>query len=102
MQAIRDNRAELLEALDAMPVDRIPEGQALLDDLYEAIRYSHEANLEYVVWAEQANAKGCAALSASGRAAAEASDPPKERFAARWNRVIAPKYGVRTFDGWYI
>ncbi|MHA3684984.1 variant leucine-rich repeat-containing protein [Leucobacter sp. HY1908] len=102
MEAVRDNRGELLEALDAMPVDKIPEGSALLDDLYVAIDASHRANLEYVAWAEQANANGCASLSSAGERAAAESDPPKERFASRWNRVVAPKFGVRTFDAWYI
>ena len=102
MKAVRDNRAELLEALDSMPVDKIPEGEALLDDLTEAIRTSHSANVEYVAWAEAANKSGCASLSAAGQAAAAASDAPKERFAARWNRAVAPVHGVRTFDAWYI
>lgn len=102
MKAVRDNRAELLEALASMPVDKIPEGEALLDDLTEAIRVSHSANVEYVAWAEAANASGCASLSAAGQAAAAASDAPKERFAARWNRAVAPVHGVRTFDAWYI
>lgn len=102
MQAVRDNRAELLAALDAMPVDKIPEGKQLLADLTSAIELSHQANIEYVAWAEAANASGCATLSAAGKAAADASDAPKERFASRWNSVIAPKYGVRSFDGWYI
>jgi len=102
MKAVRDNRAELLQALDAMPVDKIPEGKQLLADLTEAITLSHQANGEYVAWAEAANANGCATLSAAGKNAADASDAPKERFATRWNKVIAPKYGVRSFDGWYI
>jgi hypothetical protein len=102
MKSVRDNRAELLQALDAMPVDKIPEGKQLLADLTEAIDLSHQANVEYVSWAEAANASGCAQLSAAGKAAADASDAPKERFAARWNRVVAPAYGVRTFDAWYI
>ncbi|MBP1324947.1 hypothetical protein JOF28_000179 [Leucobacter exalbidus] len=102
MEAVRDNRSELLSALDAMPVDKIPDGNALLDDLYEAIEASHRANVEYVAWAEAANASGCASLSSAGEAAAKASDAPKERFASRWNRSVAPTYGVRTFDAWYI
>ena len=102
MEAVRDNRAELLSSLDAMPVDRIPEGSALLDDLYAAIEASHRANIEYVTWAEAANASGCASLSSKGARAAASSDAPKERFASRWNRAVAPKFGVRTFDAWYI
>lgn len=102
MQAVRDNRAELLQALDAMPVDKIPEGKLLLADLTEAIELSHQANVEYVAWAQAANANGCASLSASGKAAADASDAPKDRFAARWNSVVAPKFKVRTFDAWFI
>lgn len=102
MQAVRDNRAELLQALDAMPVDKIPEGKQLLADLTEAIELSHQANVEYVTWAEAAHANGCATLSATGKAAADASDAPKERFASRWNSAVAPKYGVRTFDAWFI
>lgn len=102
MEAVRDNRARLLESLASMPVDRIPEGQALLDDLTEAITYSHTANVEYVAWANAANARGCASVSSAGERAAAASDAPKERFASRWNRVVAGPYGVRTFDGWYI
>ncbi len=102
MEAVRDNRAELLSSLDAMPVDRVPEGSALLDDLYAAIEASHRANIEYVAWAEAANASGCASLSSKGARAAASSDAPKERFASRWNRAVAPKFGVRTFDAWYI
>lgn len=102
MKTVRDNRSELLSALDAMPVDKIPEGSALLDDLYDAIEASYRANVEYVAWAESANATGCASLSKVGARAAAASDAPKERFASRWNRAVAPKFGVRTFDAWYI
>lgn len=102
MQAVRDNRAQLLTALDAMPVDKIPEGKQLLADLTSAIELSHQANVEYVAWAEAANANGCASLSATGKAAADASDAPKAAFATRWNSIVAARYGVRTFDGWYI
>lgn len=102
MEALRDNRATVLQALDAMPVDLIPEGQLLLDDLRQGIEYSHQANGEYVAWANAANAQGCAQLSAAGQAAVNASDPPKQRFAERWNRVIVPQFGVRSFDAWYI
>lgn len=102
METVRDNRAALLEAIESMPVDKIPEGTLLLDHLRQAIQASYEANIEYVAWAQAANASGCAQLSASGQAAAVASDPPKERFAELWNRTIAPQFGVRTFDPWYI
>lgn len=102
MEVVRDNRAALLQALDSMPVDKIPEGAKLLDHLREAIQASHQANVEYVAWAQAANASGCAQLSAAGQAAAAASDPPKEQFAKLWNSVIAPQFGVRTFDAWYI
>lgn len=103
MKQIRDNRAELLEALRSMPVDKIPQGQELLDELRTGIWESHRANVEFVAWAEAANANGCpTTLSAKGQAAMVASDAPKERFASLWNRVVAPKFGVRTFDGWYI
>ncbi|KAM9861765.1 hypothetical protein ACI1US_02351 [Leucobacter sp. BZR 635] len=102
MQAVRENRAELLEALDAMPIDRIPQGQRLLDELVDAIRHSHAANVEYVAWAESANVAGCASLSQAGRASAKASDGPKEAFAELWNSAVAPKYGVRTFDAGHI
>lgn len=102
METVRDNRATLLAALDAMPVDKIPEGKELLADLSEAIANSHEANIEYVAWAESANASGCASLSDRGVSYADASQPPKERFAERWNRAVAPAYGVRTFDASYI
>ncbi|GAA1320577.1 hypothetical protein ACFSWE_04750 [Leucobacter albus] len=102
MEQVRDNRAKLLAALDAMPVDLIPDGPALLDDLREAIAQSHTANQEYVAWAKAANASGCAQLSAAGKAAAVASDAPKERFAERWNANIAPKFGVRSVDPWFI
>ncbi|GAA1324945.1 hypothetical protein GCM10020360_16300 [Nonlabens tegetincola] len=102
MQAVRDNRAELLDALGAMPVDRIPRGQELLDHLSAAISNSHAANVEYVAWAEAAQATGCATLSAAGASAAAASDGPKEAFAALWNSAVAAKYGVRTFDARFI
>lgn len=102
MKAVRDNRAELLVMLDGMPVDQIPEGRQLLDDLRQGIQHSYDANVEYVAWAEAANASGCASLSAAGQASVAASDPPKERFAERWNRAVAPAYGVRSFDAWYI
>ena len=102
MKAVRDNRAELLVMLDGMPVDQIPEGRQLLDDLRQGIQHSYDANVEYVAWAEAANASGCASLSAAGQASVAASDPPKDRFAERWNRAVAPAYGVRTFDAWYI
>ena len=102
MRAVYDNRAELLASLDATPVSLIPEGTQLLDDLRLAIDLSRRANVEYVAWAEATDRSGCTQLSAEGRQYADASDAPKERFAARWNRIVAPQFGVRTFDPWYI
>ncbi|MDO4241009.1 MAG: hypothetical protein Q4C71_00530 [Microbacteriaceae bacterium] len=97
MKRVRDNRAKLLQDLSAMPVDRIPEGRALLDRFTAAIRLSYQVNIEYVAWAERAQSSGCAGIAPSVVNDANHTEVLKEGFTNIWNSVVAPKFGVRTF-----
>lgn len=98
---VRDNRAELLDALQAMPVDKIPHGNELLNRLKNAIRYSYKANIEQVKWAEDAGDYGCRPGRVPGKldGLAVKSDQWKAKFAKLWNRAIAPKFEVSRVEG---
>ncbi|MBN9612961.1 MAG: hypothetical protein J0H64_05790, partial [Actinobacteria bacterium] len=91
-------RVPVLDALDAMPVDKIPQGQALLGELRRSIDYSHDANGSFVDFARQAGNGYCVPGRLADLSATNKSDAWKRKFTKRWNRVIAPGFHVRTFS----
>lgn len=95
--SVRDNRAELLAAIQAAPVDLVPDGTELVDELSAALSVSYEADLSYLDAAVSADAFGCD--PANGDFGSEFTQPAtdtKTAFAEHWNSVIAPQFGVPT------
>lgn len=89
------NRAELLSALAAAPVDLVPEGQALLEELRVSIRHSLDADIAFAAWARGIQRDGCTgASSGDGVTASEKATAAKQVFVARWNNVIVPEFLV--------
>lgn len=99
VEDVRDNRAYLLSALASAPVDQVPDGVRLLNELVKSIQYSYEADLAYLQWGEQVRDRGCGSGSrAEGDRYSSLAGPQKEVFSSLWNRVIAPKFDVQTID----
>ena len=99
MESIRDRRAALLNQTNALKVDAIPEGAALLADLQAA------ANANYQVAVERAGRSASGNCSPSGAETANisASDAAKERIAERWNRAVVPQFsGANSIVAWDI
>ena len=95
--AVRDNRAELLLAIGAAPVDLVPEGTALVNELAAALTASYNADVAYLEWAQAVQPYGCGSGSeAGGVEYSRQAGLAKDAFSARWNSVIAPAFGVAT------
>ena len=97
MADVRDNRAELSLAVQSAPVDLVPQGALLVDELLSALSGSYNADVAYLAWAEDVNAMGCGAGDESPATEySRQAGVAKEAFSARWNSVIAPVFGVPT------
>lgn len=95
IDAVTLNRRDLLEAVRAAPVDKVPQGAALVSELGAALSASKKADEAYARWARAIHAQGCGAASeAEGAAMSAEAGRWKTAFAARWNSVIAPAFGV--------
>lgn len=97
IRGVRDNRSELISALAATPVDKIPGGTRLVNQLTAALRASHDADVGYLEWAENVQRYGC------GHPGGEVGDQHsgraqilKQEFSDNWNANIAPVYNVPT------
>ncbi|MDR1711124.1 MAG: hypothetical protein LBR58_04625 [Propionibacteriaceae bacterium] len=100
MQAVSDNRTELLKALESTPVDRIDGGEELLAQLRAALLASLATDDAYVAWAQDEQANGCAngrksSLYKEAQKLDKAVDPLKAAFISNWNQTIVPVYGVK-------
>ncbi|MFV0426125.1 MAG: PQQ-binding-like beta-propeller repeat protein [Beutenbergiaceae bacterium] len=94
---VRDNRAEQRAAIQAAPVDLIPDGTALVDELSAALAASYDADVAYLDWALDIQNNGCS--TGTGGVSATYSDragAAKTIFADHWNAIIAPVFGVPT------
>lgn len=98
IRSVRDNRSYLLNALASTPVDQIPEGTQLLNELQVALSYSYQADVGYLEWAEGILANGCGPAATVGDQNSISSRPYKEAFSERWNRVIYPSFDVQRID----
>lgn len=97
--AVRDNRAYLLSALASAPVDQVPEGVMLLNELVGALQHSYDADVGYLQWAEKVRDQGCNSGSAeAGNHSSGLARPQKVAFSERWNRVIYPDFAVQSID----
>lgn len=99
VEDVRDNRAYLLSALAAAPVDQVPDGVSLLNELAESIEYSYQADVAYLEWAKAVRDGGCNAGSGSeGDRYSGLATPAKRKFADHWNKVIYPDFDVQKID----
>jgi hypothetical protein len=101
IEAIRDNREQLIEALSRTPVDKVEGGQALVATLAEALGHSRDDDAKIAEWGHHVLNGGCntgkGRYFADHRAASDAAQVSKKAFVNQWNSTIAPKYGVPTF-----
>ncbi|HMR48839.1 MAG TPA: hypothetical protein PKE40_06145 [Arachnia sp.] len=92
---VTSNRAELLAAFVSAPVDLIPDGPVLLEELRISIRHSLDADLAFASWARAIQRDGCTgATTEAGVKASENATAAKKAFVAHWNDVIVPRFPV--------
>lgn len=95
IESVRDNRSELLAAIQAAPVDQVPDGTALVDELSAALTASYDADVAYLDWAEDADSNGCDPNGGDIAASyTERAGVTKTTFAEHWNSTIAGEFGV--------
>jgi serine/threonine protein kinase len=99
LEGIAANRRELLAALATLPVDKVPDGAALVSLLRSALEASLGSDEAYLAWARAQESSGCA--SGAGSSYYQAAEPydsaateRKKVFVSKWNSEIAPAYGV--------
>jgi hypothetical protein len=99
LQDVVDQRAAESRRASALVTAALPDGTAVKSDLIAALGKSLQADRDYLTWARQQLAGGCAPPAQSGAfrtalSANQAADQAKQAFARVWNRV-APKYGIK-------
>jgi hypothetical protein len=101
-QAISQRQA-VMDRFGSLPVNAIPDGQAVLADLKQVLQYSITADQAFIGWMQDIqNAATCPVATAtdtSYQAALRASTlavTAKKNFLARWN-PIASQFGQPTF-----
>ncbi|MGO1316001.1 MAG: hypothetical protein ACTMIR_03045 [Cellulomonadaceae bacterium] len=93
--AVRENRAELLAAIEAAPVDLVPQGVQLINELTHALQASWSADDSLYDWATDVHIQGCGAGdSGPGTDFSREAGTWKTAFAERWNTVIVPDFDV--------
>ena len=98
ISSVTDNRTQLLSALETAPVDKVPDGTALVSELRLALSYSLRADKAYLAWATAVNNSGCGAGSeAEGTQNSKRAGPAKETFVKHWNSRIAGSFNAPTF-----
>lgn len=95
ISGVVDNRRQLLQALASAPVDRVPDGTALVSELRIGLGYSLKADDAYLAWANAVNTNGCGAGSqAVGNSNSEKAGTAKAMFVEHWNLKIAGNFAV--------
>lgn len=98
ISSVTDNRTQLLSALETAPVDKVPDGTALVSELRLALSYSLRADKAYLAWATAVNNSGCGAGSeAEGMKNSKRAGPAKETFVKHWNSRIAGPFSAPKF-----
>lgn len=97
IEAVADNRYDLLDALESAPVDKVPDGVTLINELRQGLWFSYQADKAYLEWATAVDSLGCGAGSeADAKALSAEAGKWKTAFADRWNSTIAGAFGVPT------
>ncbi len=97
IDSVTKNRSDLIDAVQSAPVDQIPDGTALVNQLETSLRDSLAADQQYGVWARGIDKAGCGTGSEdAANAASDKAGIAKNEFVASWNGRIAPAYGVPT------
>lgn len=98
ISSVTDNRKELLSALETAPVDKVPNGTALVSELRTALSYSLRADQAYLTWATAVNSSGCGSGSeAEGTKNSKRAGTAKETFVKHWNSQIAGSFNAPKF-----
>ena len=97
IRGVRDNREELINALASAPVDKVPDGTILVNELTAALKASYNADVGYLDWAEAIRSNGGKAPSPTvGDQYSYEAGRLKDIFSEHWNKTIAEKYKVPT------
>lgn len=99
IEAVTQNRRDLLAALDAAPVDRIDNGGDVISQLSESLGHSLQADIAFGEWARAVDSGGCGAGDQHRQDGVDSSGEAqraKAVFVETWNTTIAPAYGVPT------
>lgn len=97
IQGVIDARTSQLDAISAAPVDHIPDGDALITDLRQALQASLAADRSYLSWGKAVAAGGCSEgqnFLDEGDAHSVDAQRAKKAFADRWNTQIVPRHDV--------
>lgn len=98
ISSVTDNRKELLSALETAPVDKVPNGTALVSELRTALSYSLRADQAYLAWATAVNNSGCGSGSETeGTKNSKRAGTAKETFVKHWNAQISGPFSAPTF-----
>ncbi|MEO8527612.1 MAG: hypothetical protein ABI435_00880 [Pseudolysinimonas sp.] len=100
LQTLTQARTDLLDALYSTPVDQVPDGDNLLNQLTYAIQLSQQADLGYVDAAQIMTSGDCSTGKGTYRNAIDISkqaEAAKQAFVDSWNGSIAATFGVRTY-----
>jgi len=100
LQSVVTSRQQQIAAIDGAPVTDLPNGDALVAQLRQALVVSQQTDQLYVTWGQQIAAQDWAdadATVAQWRGPAAQSDQLKQTFVDQWNSTIAPTYGLSTF-----
>ena len=103
LQQSIDARQNILSSLGGVDVSGIPQGQAMVSDLQQALTASVQADHDYQKWMEdEANSGQCSGDPSgnsnfqAGQAASAQATAAKTSFLAIWNS-LAPNYGQPTY-----
>ena len=100
LQSVANARQQQIAAIDGAPVTAIPDGDALVAELRQALVVSQQTDQLYVTWGQQIANQDWAGANATidqWRGPATQSDQLKQTFVDNWNTTIAPTYGLSTF-----
>jgi serine/threonine protein kinase len=99
LQGVVSQRVGEYSQASSLPTSALPDGTAVKSELIGALSSSLKADRDYLAWAQQQQADGCAPSNQSSayNAAYDASqlaDAAKQAFVQVWNPVAA-KYGIK-------
>ena len=102
LESVRDNREYLLTALAGAPVDKVPQGVKLVDELTASLEASYNADVAFVSWAKSTKGSCPDSGSSEGARWSKEAQVHKRTFCELWNKVIYPKFNVQEVSPEYL